>query len=578
MIDVKEKNLISPNIYSQIPEYIRLNNQTLVAFLEAYYEWLEKEEKEIYLVNSVQKNLDIDKSVDSFVEKFREQYLLGFPKQLAVSENGTPVNEKTLIKNIKSWYRSKGTEKSYNLLFRVIYDSFVDFYYPKVDILKASDGKWIQNRYLRTTNTIGKKAFESINKKIYQKDANGNITASARVSNALIYQLGSYQVSDFLLDFINGSFLENKEIFIETNNSDLLESSVYSIVKSVTIISGGFNYKVGDDVVFTNNQNDSGQKAEAIVSEIDSSGSIKKIKMINFGVNYKIAPTITISSQRGYGFSGTVNIGSVGTEDGYFANNDGKISSNKVMQDNKYYQNYSYVLKSEVSIKKYKDILKRLVHPAGMEFFGIISIKRKIKDDIVKAKTGVSLFEVPIIGHYAPYTFTTFDNLRDWFVYFDGTGNTFAGYNPDVHDNLLSVGGGNPITFDIQFNYSPTGCLGLSGFERADPFWVIYNHPNKSLSGQTKIAKIYDSQKEDFLNVTGFDGIRGWSEWVYNSGYTSERSDWENSFSGTDYKYALLRYKNTSEFKKITLESFLKMPLKEQFGRDYTSGNGSINF
>jgi hypothetical protein len=86
---------------------------------------------------------DIDTTFDEYVEHFKNQYLLDFPENFAVDKNtGIPVEEKTLIKYIKQFYQAKGTEKTFEFLFRILYDTNVEFYYPKVDILKASDGKW----------------------------------------------------------------------------------------------------------------------------------------------------------------------------------------------------------------------------------------------------------------------------------------------------------------------------------------------------------------------------------------------------------------------------------------------------
>lgn len=57
---------------------------------------------------------------------------------------------------------------------------------------------------------------------------------------------------------------------------------------------------------------------------------------------------------------------------GYFKNDDGKLSSTMVLQDSYKYQQFSYILKSEHTTDQYGDYLKALLHPAGYIMFGEI--------------------------------------------------------------------------------------------------------------------------------------------------------------------------------------------------------------
>lgn len=48
----------------------------------------------------------------------------------------------------------------------------------------------------------------------------------------------------------------------------------------------------------------------------------------------------------------------------------GFLNSDMVIQDSHYYQDFSYIIQSNVSISKWRNIVKNLIHPAGLEFFG----------------------------------------------------------------------------------------------------------------------------------------------------------------------------------------------------------------
>lgn len=65
------------------------------------------------------------------------------------------------------------------------------------------------------------------------------------------------------------------------------------------------------------------------------------------------------------------------TDRGYWLNSDGQLSSDKRLQDNFYYQDYSYEVQSSISLVEYRDIATQTVHPAGTKLFG------KVVSDII---------------------------------------------------------------------------------------------------------------------------------------------------------------------------------------------------
>jgi hypothetical protein len=560
---------LSPNnlksiVGSQLPEYIRLDHPTFVAFLEAYYEWLDSDPTNLRSANQLRSVNDIDTTFDQFVTNFKEQFLLGFPSTLAKNDTGQEANAKTLVKNIKDFYRAKGTEKTYELLFRILYDTNVEFYYPKVDILKASDGKWIQKKSLRVSSSSGQGILQTVGKKIYQYSGS-TISASAFVTEASRFQLGVYEITELGISNINGTFRANIPLFYDTDDGpQAKEATVYSVVASISITSGGTGYKVGDKLVFTNATNDPGQGAKARVQQVSSVGAILKIKIDNFGVNYLTAPTISsIVTKDGTGFVGTVTLAAINAFEGYYANNDGKLSSTKVIQDSHYYQNYSYVLKTEVVISRYREIIKRLIHPAGLGFFGQISIKRCTEASL-DSHSSLFKYEIPRIGHYAPYTGQTYDDLAEWFLY----GNEPSGYDRTIHDPIILRSSSNPVTAGVSFTVGSAYDSDVA-YPHASPFWIVYTHPNRRIVGNV-IAKVDYSQKKDFCGSTA-GGVSGWSEWTESD--PTNRLAWESSFTG-GYKYAILNYDKSSEFRKITVRSFMHMPVGDAFDCRLNSNGG----
>lgn len=133
-------NKLSLLISRQVPEFVLDENPIFVSFLEAYYEFLENAQgtkKNDLLTKS--KDLrylsDVDYSVDEFEESFFNTYAELIPKDIAV-------NKEILIKNLLPVYLAKGSEKSFQLLFRMLFGQELQVQYPKSSILRASDGKW----------------------------------------------------------------------------------------------------------------------------------------------------------------------------------------------------------------------------------------------------------------------------------------------------------------------------------------------------------------------------------------------------------------------------------------------------
>jgi hypothetical protein len=139
-------NKISNLISSQVPFFVRNDHEKFVQFIEAYYQYLEQTDKAVDTIKTLRNQNDIDQAKDIFEEKFYDNFLKLIPRDSIVDKN-------MLLKHVKDFYRSRGTEKSINFLMRILYGKEVqEFYYPKQDILKVSDGKWFIEKSLKVND------------------------------------------------------------------------------------------------------------------------------------------------------------------------------------------------------------------------------------------------------------------------------------------------------------------------------------------------------------------------------------------------------------------------------------------
>ena len=97
-------------------------------------------------------------------------------------------------------------------------------------------------------------------------------------------------------------------------------------------------------------------------------GGIKSILIIDAGDGLRSVPELDLSSfGDGLATADATLIPTVETFAGRFENQDGIISSSYTkLQGKDYYIDYSYVIASSVEFRKYKQVLKELLSPAGM--------------------------------------------------------------------------------------------------------------------------------------------------------------------------------------------------------------------
>jgi hypothetical protein len=117
---------ISSQIDSQFPGFIREEGPQFVSFMKAYFEYMEQNGNPVNAARSLRDNKDIDRTVDSFVEYFRKEFMINIPKEVLA-------DKRLLAKHIREFYRSRGSQESYRFLFRALFDTELEFYYPGED-------------------------------------------------------------------------------------------------------------------------------------------------------------------------------------------------------------------------------------------------------------------------------------------------------------------------------------------------------------------------------------------------------------------------------------------------------------
>jgi len=227
-----------------------------------------------------------------------------------------------------------------------------------------------------------------------------NAGSNYGVGNTLIFTGGSGANAAGQIASINESFGYSNNLLFEDGFLMLSENSYDDVIKTedwntlgsikrIELTNFGNGYTTANlpsisvssttgsnaNLVTTNIQGKNANVEVDIANNVTGLGSIRAIEVTNFGINYS---TATAFANTGDGNANiTPIISGLGIKDGNWIDDDGKVSY-KYIQDSYYYQDFSYVLKSGLAFSGYSDIIKKIIHPAGLQFFGEILIKSNI--------------------------------------------------------------------------------------------------------------------------------------------------------------------------------------------------------
>ncbi len=252
---------------------------------------------------------DPDKAISYFLTQMRDEFLATLPESL-----NSEVNKRSLIKNIKSMYRSKGTQRGHELFFRLLFNENSETLYPREQILKTSDGQFDSQNILRVLAKIGDPAT-LIGRTITGKNSN----ATALIENLQKFQIGIDEVTELVLnpDTIQGTFIVGEEIQGTGSDTDdfFIKADITGIPGLKTIVNDGSLYTKADKVTVTGG----GEGAIFQIGETGA-GGVTDIVVATPGTNYNVGDKLSFDNTGtfGQGAEGFVKIvnGGLSNEDG----------------------------------------------------------------------------------------------------------------------------------------------------------------------------------------------------------------------------------------------------------------------
>jgi len=262
---------------------------------------------------------DPDRVISNFLTNFRDEFLKTIPETLA---NG--LDKRNLIKNIKSMYRLKGTQKGHELFFRILFNQVSETFYPRTQMLRVSDGQWDTQKVLRVVITTGDSTD------LVGREIKGSSSAATAVIESIKkFIIGNKEVSEFVLNIksMTGQFVIDEEITGTASDTDdfYIKATITGIPGSKTITNDGNLYTTGDFLTVTGG----GVGADIAISDIGS-GSVSEIIIDNPGSGYSVGDKLVFDNS---GTEGVNAEGFVSVVNGGISGEDGTGAEHILMED-----------------------------------------------------------------------------------------------------------------------------------------------------------------------------------------------------------------------------------------------------
>jgi hypothetical protein len=261
-----------------------LNDPPLVSYSNVEYGIVKDQLNPVYHSRHILEYKDVDETTEDFLVYFKEKYLKGIRFE-------TETNIRTLIKNSLDIYRSKGTERAIDLLFRLVFGRGAEVYYPGEDIFKLSSGQWYVPKYIEVSLNDKNKLFSG-------KVVTGITTgAKAFVESVIRRNVKGKLVDILFVSAINGVF-QSGEIVTIVGNEEILEEKI-QIVGSLTNVDVDVNgvgtgFSIGQIIDLISPR---GEKGKGRVAAISNVSGLIDYKLINGGYGYTSNAEVIISTK-----------------------------------------------------------------------------------------------------------------------------------------------------------------------------------------------------------------------------------------------------------------------------------------
>jgi hypothetical protein len=502
-----------------LPEFLETEGPKFKSFVRAYYEFLETTGEITERSKNLLNYADIDKTNTEFLKYFDREILANFPQEILA-------NKKLVAARIKELYRAKGSEQAYKMLFRMLFDDEIEFYYPGQDILRVSDGRWVQENSLRLSAPFTGNLF-TIGGRNIEGASSG---ATAIVERVIKTTEQGVDVFEIFISNIKGIFQDTE--IIQTSDGTLSGVVLSSIgpLQGIIVNFGGSSHRVGDIVSLTSS---SGSGSRGTVLQVDDSSIIPLI--VNGGSGYTTNAIVVLVG--GSGTGAEFQIDNINNTQVLFTYND-IISAlqNTRINANTFSSSNSSTISANLAIASVSTVLSAALGTTPLTV-GTISAM-----SAVTRGSGYSNTNLPVVEITEPAIAEQLLN--------DGSGG-IKGFNANVVANNI---GGSIVRLRVD--------VPGAGYARADPITVT----NLTRSAQNATGSALVS---GIVNYSG--------KYTDTKGFVSWNNKLQDNVYYQQFSYVIRSQQNVDTYREI-VKKLLHPAGTNLFGDLLIQSNAAISF
>lgn len=260
-----------------LPEFIQNDYAKFVSFIDKYYEYLDTDGKPANLLLNKDYS-DIDELNDAELNKRTLELAEDFPQILQA-------DRKFLLKNIKSIYESKGSERSIKAYFKLLYNEEVEVDYPSKNILRASDGIWIEETSVRAVSGFNNYEVLQLNGKVadikyYETTGSVTLLKTIPITIPRVEKLAytSPQAYEVVIELPAGV----TDVPGPGSQATATATVVAGVITQIDVVNGGYGYVAAPVVEIYDTNGGAGATARAVVTN----GEVSSIVVNDGGSGY----------------------------------------------------------------------------------------------------------------------------------------------------------------------------------------------------------------------------------------------------------------------------------------------------
>ena len=331
---INSRDFITPVQRGRLPAFVRSDYPAFEKYIIDYFTWLEQDGNVLQILEEWYANNDPDNMVEPYVSAILRDLGWTWEGTLAIPKN-------LLLKNLRDFYLSRGTKKSFEFLFRALFDEPIAIKYPRDRMLVLDQADYASEaRVYSTATSRGTGTFQAILNDLNERkhvEMTGLVSGTvATVESGQLLLSGDRAYLQIAILEPLTDFVVKEDIRIQSESGFIIErlhnvmtveidsaGSGFNVddelnvtgaglngvirvsnlkggkVDSITIADPGESYAVGDKILAEKIDGDYGFGFYAKVSEVGPNGEIVKINVSDFGRGYRVTPPLYIKSATG---------------------------------------------------------------------------------------------------------------------------------------------------------------------------------------------------------------------------------------------------------------------------------------